>query len=134
MGAWGVGNFDNDSAKDWLYNFIEHPTKSFLERTLETIFKEKYLDFDIATEALASIEVISLVMGNSKEDKEELENINIEALKNSFDKILFDKSIKCINRILDKNDNELYELWEESEYFENWKKVVLNLKEQIQNC
>jgi len=115
MGAWGIGNFENDAAGDWLYEFGENSTKEFLEQTLETVFKEEYLDSDIVSEVLASIESITLIMGNSKEDKEELENIDFDTLKNDFDTVLFDKSIKCIERILEKENNGLYELWEESE-------------------
>jgi hypothetical protein len=131
MGAWGIGNFENDSAGDWLYEFGENPTKVFLEKTLDTVFKEEYLDSDIASEALATIEAITLIMGNSKEDKEELENVDFDTLKSSFDTALYDKSIKCLNRILEKNNNELYELWEESESFEDWKNVVLDLKNRV---
>lgn len=128
MGAWGIGNFENDSANDWLYEFEENPTKDFLEKTLDTIFKEEYLDSDVAMEVLASIETITLIMENSKENKEELENIDFESIRNSFDKLLFDKSVKCINRILEENNNELYELWKETELFEDWKNTVLDLK------
>lgn len=131
MGAWGIGNFENDSAGDWLYEFGESPTKEFLEKTLDTVFKEEYLESDIASEVLASIESITLIMGNSKEDEEELENIDFDTLKNDFDTALFDKSIKCIDRILEKENNELYELWEESESFEDWKNVVLDLKNRV---
>jgi len=127
MGAWGIGNFENDSAGDWLYEFGENPTKVFLEKTLKVVFEEEYLDSDIASEVLASIESITLIMGNSKEDKEDLENIDFDTLKNDFDTVLFDKSIKCIERILEKENNELYELWEESESFEDWKLVLIIL-------
>lgn len=131
MGVWGVGNFENDSAGDWLYEFGENPTKEFLEKTLNTVFEEEYLDSDIASEALSAIEAITLIKGNSKEDEEDIENVDFEALKKDFDKTLFDKSTKCVNRILEKNNNELYELWEESESFEDWKNVVLDLKQRI---
>jgi len=131
MGAWGTGNFENDSAGDWLYEFGENPTKEFLEKTLNTVFEEEYLDSDIASEALSAIEAITLIKGNSKEDEEDLENVDFEALKKDFNKTLFDKSTKCVNRILEKNNNELYELWEESESFEDWKNVVLDLKKRI---
>ncbi|MDO7135936.1 DUF4259 domain-containing protein [Algibacter lectus] len=131
MGAWGIGNFENYSAGDWLYEFGESPTKVFLEKTLETVFEEEYLDSDIASEALSAIEAIALIKGNSKEDEEELEGVDFDALKKDFDKALFDKSTKCINRILEKNNNELYELWEESESFEAWRNVVLDLKNRV---
>jgi len=133
MGAWGIGNFANDAAGDWLYEFGENPTKEFLEKTLEAVFQEEYLDSDTASEALSAVEAITLIKGNSKEDEEEeeLENIDFDALKKGFDTTLFDKSIRCINRVLDKNNNELYELWEESESFEDWKKVVLDLKNLV---
>lgn len=133
MGAWGIGNFENDAAGDWLYEFGENPTQEFLKKTLDAIFEEEYLDSDIASEALAAIEAITLIKGNSKEDKEELEGIDFDTLKNDFDKVIFDKSIKCIDRVLEKNNNELYELWEESESFDDWINTVLDLKKRIKN-
>lgn len=127
-----MGNFENDSASDWLYEFKENPTKDFLEKTLDAIFKEEYLDSDVALEALSAIEAITLIKGKSKED-EELENIDFDVLKKEFDSSLYHKSAKCIDRILDKNNNELYELWEESESFEDWKNVISGLKNRIES-
>ena len=70
-------------------------------------------------------------MGNSKEELGELESVDFDTLKSSFDMALYDKSIKCINRILEKKNNELYELWEESESFEDWKNIILDLKNRV---
>ncbi|QEY25226.1 DUF4259 domain-containing protein [Neisseria zalophi] len=130
MGAWGTGNFENDEACDWLYEFGEQPTRGFLEKTLDAVYEDEYLESNIAVEVLAAIETIALIMGNSKENPPGLEDIDIdfETIKNSFDKALFDKAIKSINRILDKNDNELYELWEGDE---DWENVVLDLRKRI---
>ena len=40
MGAWGIGNFENDMAGDWLYELGE------------------YLDSDIASGTLATIKLL----------------------------------------------------------------------------
>jgi hypothetical protein len=37
MGAWGIGNFDNDDASDWVYELEEVEDMSLVEATLETI-------------------------------------------------------------------------------------------------
>jgi len=136
MGAWEIGNFDNDTAGDWLYEFGENPTKNFLEKTLDAVFEEEYIASDVASEALAAIEVISIIKNNSKENKEELEDledVDLEVLKKEIDATLYNKSIKCIDLILDKMNSELYDLWEESDSFEDWKNVLLDLKKRIEN-
>lgn len=34
MGAWGFGPFENDCASDWLYEFIDEPTRDVLVEAL----------------------------------------------------------------------------------------------------
>ena len=135
MGAWNISNFDNDTAGDWLYEFEENPSIVFLEKTIDSVFKEEYIDSDIALEALAAIEVITLIKGDSKEKREELEaleNINFEVLGNEINATLYNKSIKCCNLILNEENSELYDLWEESDSLDDWKDVILDLKQRIE--
>jgi hypothetical protein len=132
MGAWGFKNFENDSASDWLYYFSEKCTLKFLLKTIKAVQKEKdYLDSDVSSECLAAIESIAIIKGVSSEDIEELEEVNIKKVEKELNQDIYKECIISIDRILSKENNELYELWEESESFEDWKKEVEYLRDRI---
>jgi hypothetical protein len=131
MGAWGFKHFENDSASDWLYDFSENSTIAFLVETLESILEDKYLDSDTSSAGLAAIESITLIKGESSEDIEELEGVKIKDIESVLNIDIYKKCIIAIDRILSKENNELYELWEESESFEDWKKEVEYLRDRI---
>jgi len=133
MGAWGIKNFENDTAGDWLYDFEENSTIEFLEETLDAVFLEQFLDGDIASAALAAMEAVTLIKGNSRENAEEIENVTIKLIEKKLDRNFYNKCIQVIDRILSKENNELFELWEESDLFTEWKNVVSDLKTRILN-
>ncbi|MFZ2958511.1 MAG: DUF4259 domain-containing protein [Candidatus Ozemobacteraceae bacterium] len=58
MGNWGVGNFDNDIACDWVYGLQKTDDLLFIEKTVEFVVNQEheYLEADPAREALAAIE------------------------------------------------------------------------------
>lgn len=132
MGAWGISNFENDAAGDWLYDFSENSTIDFLTETIEAVFKEEYIESDISSATLAAIESIALIKGDSNEDIDELEGVKINKIKKSLNAEIFKKCILSIDKILSKENNELYELWEESESFEDWINEVKDLRNRIQ--
>lgn len=71
MGAWGPGNFENDSAADWLIGFKEKKSLARLKTPLEKGLADK--TGDEWDEALVAAEIVSLVRGHpSKDCPEEL--------------------------------------------------------------
>lgn len=132
MGAWGHKNFENDDASDWLYDFSENNTIDFLIETIEVVFEEDYLESDISSATLAAIEAIALIKGVSNEDIEELEGVKIKKIEKELNGKIYNRCILSIDRILNKENNELYELWEETESFEDWINEVKNLRNRIE--
>ncbi len=128
MGAWGIGDFENDDAGDWVYALEKSKDKSVLHSALDTVLKNsETIESPECCEALAAAEVI--YSGLSSEHSGVSEDI-IKWLNKKpgiFKKpIIFEasdakKAIEAISKIL--NSSELKELWEESDEFEKWQKL-----------
>ena len=63
MGAWGIGNFENDTALDWVYELEKYNDLSFIIETLENV-DEDYIETDEGEILLVAIEVIASLKGN----------------------------------------------------------------------
>ncbi len=134
MGAWGIGNFDNDTAADWALNLENCNDLSFVEETLQQVLggEEDFLDADLACEALAAIEVVARLRGNWGERSAYSQPVDtwVEEHKLVVPPLLIDKSIKAIDRILAES-SELNELWKETEEYEAWKGQLISLKKRV---
>ena len=60
MGAWSHEPFGNDTACDWVYDLLETEDFSLIESALDAVMEngDEYLNSDVASEAIAAIEVI----------------------------------------------------------------------------
>ena len=130
MGAWGIGPFENDTALDWAGETdadlpaIEHAINEVLETK-----PNEYLDSDVGIIGIAACQ--SLVYYKNKKPG----FISKWLGKNKpvpIEEALITNAIKAIDRI-QSNNSELYELWQESDEFENWCQTNKDLKEKINN-
>jgi hypothetical protein len=134
MGAWGHLNFENDTALDLVYE-IEEKGADRIRTAIEAINSREedgFLDSDLCSEALAAIEYIAAVKDKASEDfPEDAEEWLTPANKESLLAIrdLIKKSTQAIDRI--KHNSELKDLWEETEDFEGWNKVLDGLVARI---
>jgi hypothetical protein len=134
MGAWGHLNFENDTALDLVYE-IEEKGADRIKTAIEAINSREedgFLDSDLCSEALAAIEYIAAVKDKASEDfPEDAEEWLTPANKESLLAIrdLIKKSTQAIDRI--KHNSELKDLWEETEDFEGWNKVLDGLVARI---
>jgi len=136
MGAWGIGNFENDDACDWVFDLEKSKDKNILYKALNSVLENsEYIEAPECCEALAAAEVIysGLSSDHSGVNEEVIKWLNKKP--GLFKKpIVFEasdakKSIETINKIL--SSSELKELWEESEHFEEWKKIENVLIEKL---
>ncbi len=134
MGAWGIGNFDNDTAADWALEFENSEDLTLVKEIIEQVLNgdEEYLDADLACEALAAIEVVARLGGNWGEKSAYSEPVDnwVEEHNLAVSPDLIADCIKTIDRILGKN-SELNELWKESEDYEAWKGRLEDLKNRV---
>lgn len=124
MGAWGIKTFENDCAQDWISEFLEEKNLSlvaikFFEVTKETIEKpDELLDSDLATEVLASAELVSALLG-APSDELPVKIIKwLEKKKITYDKGL----ISMFNEIVKNTDfeNDFKSLWKDYSKVEKW--------------
>ena len=134
MGAWGTLNFENDTALDLVYE-IEEAGANRIKTAIEAVNskeEDSFLDSDLCSEALAAIEYIAAAKDKASEDfPEDAEEWLTPANKESLLTIrnLIANSKQAIDRI--KHNSELKDLWEESEDFEEWNKVLDELVTRI---
>jgi hypothetical protein len=134
MGAWGHLNFENDTALDLVYE-IEEKGVDRIKNAIEAINsreEDAFLDSDLCSEALAAIEYIAAVKDKASEDfPEDAEEWLTPANKENLLAIrnLIPKSKQAIDRI--QNNSELKDLWEETEDFNGWTKVLEDLATRI---
>ncbi len=132
MGAWGIGNFENDLGLDYLFEVEDNLNIDYLIGTIKSGLKEDYLDSDMASEALIAIELIAASKGNPSNDYEVEDNIRKFVEKDLKSQIKKEHLVLCemmIDKVLDKENSELYELWRESDdYFTDWFDAIQDLK------
>lgn len=129
MGAWGVGNFDNDTALDWVYNLQKTNDISLISEAINTVFGESYIDADTGAEALAAIEVIARLQGHFVDSTEYTKEIDdwVKSHPLEIDQPLKEKAKKALELILEEK-SELRELWDESGELNIWEEEVNSLK------
>ena len=132
MGAWGHGNFENDAAQDWLYDFGENDFR-LIDRTLAGIagmIEADELDADEASEALAAAECVAAAAGFPPDDPpEELAEWLAENSPMQVKPEFIEMARKAVARVLAKS--ELRELWLESGDFDAWKTAVTHLQTRL---
>jgi hypothetical protein len=123
MGTWGVNTFDNDLALDWANMVIEEDDKELIIVALKEIANEEdYIEAPECIEALCAIETIAALKVNAYDllpdaYKEWVENQG----EHAFDETTIALAKKVLKRIT--SDSELLELWEESDYYQDWMDV-----------
>lgn len=134
MGAWGYEVFEDDSALDFLDELREEDD---LKELFNDIFNEAincdYLEYDLCEQVLVAAAIINSLSNKDKYEllSEEYEDLIKKAKKQNVIK-LKDNALKAIKEVLSEK-SELKELWEETDDFDNWKKVVEELYKDLEN-
>ncbi len=68
MGCWGVGNFQNDDALDWLGDLQDGLGFGAVERVLNARLNVAYIEAPDASESLAASEVVAALLGRPSGD------------------------------------------------------------------
>ena len=149
MGAWGVRALDSDEGLDVLDEFTDYSIENdkikigdLIEYFIETEFlpenpDEKDFLYDQTVMVLAELleeynEKGKIVLEYEDDDEEEVE---AEITNVSFDESDINYLTEQITDILKPKGeiHEIYELWEDSESFQEWKEHVLSLLEILKN-
>lgn len=119
MGAWGVGNFDNDDAADWVYELEQSNDTSVLVATLGEVTTGGYLESPVGCEALAAAEVVAALLGNA--GKALPDNVRKWVAVNDVEvgHDLLALARAAVARVK-AEDSELRELWQETGDYRKW--------------
>ena len=131
MGAWSTESFGNDIACDWAYELEETSDLSYVRETIQRVLDsgDEPLDADVASEAIAAVEVVARLKGNFglRDADSEATDTWVETHSQPPPPDLIVLAAQALDRILIQ-PSELLELWEESDEFEAWKHAVSDLK------
>ncbi len=130
MGAWGVGNFENDEAMDWIYELEDSKDFAVLERALKAVTRDETGVIDIfdSSAALAAAEVVASLLGFPPDDvPEEVESwIDGKPEPPSNLVALAQRAVEAV-----KQKSDLKALWEESESLDEWKEVLNDTQSRL---
>ena len=130
MGAWGAGSFDNDDASDWAWELEESGVGAIESAFNAVVAGEDYVEAPHGSNAIAAAEVVAAALGRptSEDLPEEVEKF-LEG-KPAIGAELVELAKRAIARVLADN-SELRELWEESDSFDEWKRIVTGLQQRL---
>ncbi len=137
MGTWGIKNFDNETASDFVYQILEGD-HSLILNTLEKAYGVEHgicMDAKSCEEALVVMEFLAGANGNPS--LELFTEAQLWLRKNdpfgslSFDerKIMLSKAMEVLQHIT--GNSELKALWERSGEYEKWMVVQERLKARL---
>ena len=131
MGAWGRGNFKNDSALDWVNKLIYSKGYSVIIEAFDTIQANKgsYLEVDECNDALAAAEIVAALAGNpsSSLPKNVSEWVSHHL---AVDEEILQKAKQAVMVVL--SDSELRDLWEEVDALEEWNATQIDLIKRLE--
>jgi Domain of unknown function (DUF4259) len=116
MGTWGVGNFENDQAADYLNEVLDQDEFDFLKDALETAVAGEP-DAHEAAEALVAAEVLCAACGAPADDASE-DLLEWAEERKEVPGELIALGLKAIAAI--RESSELRELWEETDHYDDW--------------
>ncbi|MET4073189.1 DUF4259 domain-containing protein [Hymenobacter sp. UYCo722] len=125
MGAWGRRNFENDSAMDFVGEFLESPSEVAISASLGFVIDaradEEYIEVDEASAALAAAEIVAAIIGRAASDLPEELSAAIEKMGFEANQKIIQQARKAVSVII--RESELQELWAEGGEPNDWQQV-----------
>jgi hypothetical protein len=132
MGTWGYNAFENDDARDWIYEVEDTKDLTAIKDALDAITADPpdYLEAPSCQRAIAAAEAVAALAGKPSpslpeelvrwimENKLPVGSLRIQA-------------VQALEKIV--SESELKDLWEEGEGFDAWKSTVADLQNRLKN-
>lgn len=130
MGAWGIGNFENDEAMDWIYELEDSKDFAVLERALKAVTRDESGAADVfdACAALAAAETVAALLGFPPDDLPEEVESWIDGKPEPPNNLvaLAQRAVEAV-----KKKSELRDLWEEQENVDEWTEVLNDTQSRL---
>jgi len=124
MGAWGHRAFDNDEAGDWGSEMEMRGWEavSSAVRAVSALPDDEYLELTEASWAIAAAEVVAAAEDGDTSNLPEEVRAALAELGRMPDESMIAEAQKAVARVLEQS--ELKELWQESDYYDQWREDV----------
>jgi hypothetical protein len=124
MGAWGHRAFDNDEAGDWGSEMEMRGWEavSSAVRAVSALPDDEYLELTEASWAIAAAEVVAAAEDGDTSNLPEEVRAALAELGRMPDGSMIAEAQKAVARVLEQS--ELKELWQESDYYDQWREDV----------
>lgn len=132
MSAWGISNFENDTALNWVENLVQKNKVSNLSTSVDEFlanFSSEETTLIECSEFLTVAETIAGLVGSPAEDFPEELNDWIESKYIKIEQATIDATIKGVENIV--KDSEAKEMYSDSGYFKSWEKTQENLIKRL---
>lgn len=132
MSAWGISNFENDTALDWVNSIIQQKEVSTLKTSVEeflTSFSSEETTLIECSKFLTIAETIAGLLGAPAEDFPEELNDWIESKFIKIEQSTIDDTRKGVKLIL--KDSEAKEMYVDSGYYKSWEKAQKDLLKRL---
>ncbi|MFM7024287.1 MAG: DUF4259 domain-containing protein [Flavobacteriales bacterium] len=126
--AWGISNFENDSAQEWVDELVEKGKAGDVAKEIDTFLKNfKASETDMMTCCcfLAAAEIIAAIKEDPSDDIPENLEDWIKENKLKADEALVKKAIDGLNKIT--RGSELKEMYEGSHLYDDWMDIQKDL-------
>jgi hypothetical protein len=138
MGAWGTGNFENDTATEWVGALRETGDAGVVEQALKAVTDPESADQLAAgqgSEALAAAEVVAISMGHpppvDPPDQELVDDLRTWAIDHPQVGVLAPIARRAVDRVAQPG-SELREQWfEDDDDAQAWTKVLDDLRARL---
>jgi len=129
MGAWGTGPFENDVALDWVSELAGSSGLTAIEDALGLpAAAADYPGAPGCSIAIAAAETVAAMKGKPRDH---LPNEVMAFLKRASgpSPSLVDAAGSALARVLEKS--ELRDLWEGSDYYDEWRASLIDLRRRL---
>ena len=132
MSAWGISNFENDTALDWVNEIIQEKEVTSLEESITSFVN----DFSVedtslmdCSKFLTIAETLAALIGSPDEDfPEELKDW-VESKYIKIEESTIDNAKRGVKLIM--TDSEAKEMYLDSGYFKSWEKAQKDLIKRL---
>ncbi|HOY18227.1 MAG TPA: DUF4259 domain-containing protein [Haliscomenobacter sp.] len=135
MGIWGITNFENDAAVEWVAEFSEKQSIDKIEGLFSDAVEDDEPDAELGASVLAAAELLAISQGNEPEEFDggllEDYEIDLESIHEWIDADLINLAINAVEKISQVEDSELRQVWEEEDELDHWLHVVEDLKKRV---
>ena len=129
MGAWSHEPFGNDDAGDWVWELEKRKDFSLIEDALDAVTREdEYLEAPECCEALAAAEIVAALLERPSASLPDNAAAWVVG-KPRPPESLIKKANIAVGTVL--RSSELQELWEDSDYYEEWQSVTKDLQDRL---